>query len=116
MTWEDINAWCDELNSWIIEIGEEEELAKAFPKGSFPLKADPKEDEIEESRDILAYLTVWMCCKRRTPAPTGLHNRILLGKPFKGPWQRVYAGLLDRWERNQDFKDLDIFSLFNLAS
>lgn len=109
MNWEDIDSWCDALNSWIIEIGEEEELAKALPKGQFPLKADP-EDDIENSKDILAYLTVWMCCKRRTPAPTGLHSRMILAGPFQGPWQRLYTGLLDRWERRREFGDI-----FNLA-
>jgi hypothetical protein len=111
MTWEDINAWCDELNSWIIGIGGQEEFTKAHPRGPFPLKADPsKGDDIEDSKDLLAYLTLWMCCQTKTEAPAGLHSRIILAGPFKGPWQVLYTRLLEKWKR-EDFNDIDIFSL-----
>lgn len=111
MTWEDLQSWCDELSAWITELGEQEELKTAFPKGQFPLVADREKDELEEDKDVLAYLTLWICCKRRIQAPPGLHSRILLAGPFKGPWQTLYVELLKRWENHQDFNDIDIFSL-----
>lgn len=106
MTWEDLQNWCDELSAWITELGEVDELQKAFPKGQFPLVADREKDEPEEDRDVLAYLTLWMCLKRRTQAPAGLHSRILLGEPFKGPWQILYIRLLDALEKEIKFTDL----------
>lgn len=107
MTREDIQTWCDELNSWIVELGEEEEFKKAYPKDPFPLAAD--KDDLEDSRDVLAYLTVWMCCKRRTQAPTGLHNRMILAEPFNGPWQKLYVKLIEALEKTKEI--IDIFSL-----
>lgn len=111
MTWEDIQSWCDDLSAWIIEIGEEAEVRKAWPKGIFPLQANPRKDDIEEDKDVLAYITVWMCCKIGRRAPANLEARMLLSEKFKGPWQEIYAKLVHRFENKLDFKDIDIFSL-----
>lgn len=111
MTWEDIQSWCDELSAWIIEIGEEAEFMKAWPKGPFPLVANSIEDDIEEDKDILAYITVWMCCKRKERAPQHLESRMLLSEKFKGPWQELYVKLVQRFENNLDYKDIDVFLL-----
>lgn len=106
MTWEDLQSWCDELSAWITELGEVDELQKAFPKGKFPLVADREKDELEEDKDVLAYLTLWMCCKRRTKAPQGLHARMLLAGNFKGPWQMLYSRLTEALEYKKRFTDL----------
>lgn len=106
MTWEDLQSWCNDLSAWITELGEEDELKKAFPKGQFPLVADREKDELEEDKDVLAYLTVWMCCKRRTRAPSHLESRMILTDKFKGPWQTLYLELVRRFERNLEFTDI----------
>ena len=111
MTWEDIQSWCADLSNWIIEVGQEAEVRKAWPKSQFPLVANSSKDDIEEDKDILAYLTVWMCCKLKTPAPAYLESRLLLTEKFKGPWQELYVKLIHRFKNNLDYKDIDIFHL-----
>jgi len=111
MTWEDLQSWCDDLSRWIVEIGEEAEVKKAWPTSPFPFVADRTKDDIDEDKDILAYLTVWMCCKRKTRAPHYLESRMLLTEKFKGPWQELYVKLVHRFENDLDYKDIDIFSL-----
>jgi len=110
MTWADLQSWCDDLSSWIIELGEEDEVRKAWPKGIFPLVVNQEKDEIDEDQDVLAYITVWMCCKLRTRAPANIEARMIFCK-FKGPWQEIYFKLIKRFENNLDFRDIDIFGL-----
>lgn len=111
MTWEDIQSWCDDLSAWIIKTGQEDEVRKAWPKGQFPLKANPRKDDIEEDKDVLAYITIWVCCKIKSRAPAGLEARMLLTEKFKGPWQEIYVKLAHRFENNLDYKDIDVFGL-----
>jgi hypothetical protein len=111
MTWEDVQSWCDDISAWIIEIGEEGEVRKAWPKGIFPLKADREKDDLDEDKDVLAYITVWVCCKIKKRAPAHLESRMLLLERFKGPWQEIYCKLIHRFENNLDYKDIDVFSL-----
>lgn len=113
MTWDDLQTWCHELSAWIIEMGEVGELKKAYPRGPFPLVADREQDDLEDSKDVLAYITLWMCCKRRTQAPTGLHNRIMLAEPFKGPWQRLYVKLIQALGEKKE--PMEMAEIFNLA-
>lgn len=111
MTWEDLQSWCDDLCSWIVEIGEEAYVRKTWPKGIFPLVVDREKDEIEEDKDVLAYITVWMCCKRKVRAPGNLEARMILSERFRGPWQEVYCKLVHRLENNLDFTDIDIYRM-----
>lgn len=99
MTWEDLQSWCDDLSSWIVELDELDELKKAFPKGQFPLVAN-------RDKDVLAYLVVWMCCKRKMRAPPNIDSRMMLSESFKGPWQEIYSRLVQRLENNLTFRDI----------
>ena len=110
-TWEDLQSWCDDLSAWITELGEEGELEKAFPKGQFPLVASRDPADLQCDKNVLAYLTVWMCCKKGTPAPPAIHARMLLSDSFERPWQELYSKLVTRLEAKQDYQDIDIFSL-----
>jgi len=116
LTWEDVRVWCDELSAWIIEIGEQEEFKVAHPAGPFPLYPDPEKDDLQDDVDILGYLTLWMTCKRGALPPPGLHNRMMLSDSFKGPWQEVYSKVAQKIEKEQEYKELDIYRLFELAS
>jgi hypothetical protein len=111
-TWEDLQVWCEELNAWIISIGAEEEFKVAHPKGPFPLHPDPLKDDLEDDRDVIGYLTIWMMCKSGKRPPTGLHNRMILSDPFKGPWQELYSKIVRQIEANQE---IDLNQLFTLA-
>jgi hypothetical protein len=89
---QDIQAFCDDLSSWITELGLVSELEKAFPKGKFPLEMS-EDDEIEESLDVLLYLTLWMCLKNKSKAPPHLEARMIFAGKTKGPWPRVYGNM-----------------------
>lgn len=89
-TWEDIQSFCDDLSAWIIQTNTQEELKSAAPKACFPLKADPKKDDIQEDLDVLVYLTLWVCLKMQTKAPAHIESRIILSPPTKGPWKQLY--------------------------
>jgi len=104
MTPEDLQSWCDDLSAWIKELGEEEEFKTAYPKGTLPLVVDLA--DIEDNKDILAYLIVWMCCKRKMRAPPHLESRMVLAERFKGPWQGIYSKLVQRLERGLAFTDI----------
>lgn len=108
LEWDDIQSWCNDLSNWIVELGQEKEVKVAFPKGDFPLTVDKFNDEKEEAVDVLAYLTLWMCCKKKTRAPAHLESRILLVGKFKGPWQKLYLKVVQKFEANED---IDFFSL-----
>lgn len=87
---QDIQAFCDDLSSWITELGLVSELEVAFPKGKFPLEMS-EDDEIEESLDVLLYLTLWMCLKNKSKAPPQLDARFMFAGKTKGPWLQLYA-------------------------
>ena len=121
--WDDLQAFCDDLSNWIVELDLVEELEKAAPAAEFPLKADPKEDDLQDGLDTLVYLTVWMCLKAQTKAPPHLESRILLCGELKGPWKLMYSRLCSRLINNElpsvptrQASILDMIDIWNLAS
>jgi hypothetical protein len=111
LTWEDLQSWCDDLSNWVVEIGQDEDVKRAWPKGPFPFVVDPAQDDIENCKDILSFMTVWVCCKLKTRAPSYLESRIILSERFRGPWQDVYCKLVQRLENNLDFTDIDVYRM-----
>lgn len=110
--WDDIQSFCDDLSKWMIETNTVDELKLAHPKGEFPLRADPKEDDEQTSWDTLCYLTLWICCKAKSKAPDCLESRILLSeKNLKGPWAKLYVKLMQRGFKDPEDKWFDIWNL-----
>lgn len=115
-TWQDLQSFCDDLSQWIIETNTQEELAKAAPRATFPLKADPEQDDIQDGLDVLVYLTLWVCLKVKSKAPPHLESRILLAPALKGPWKQLYS----KWCAKIDGKEPDsqinqLEDIWNLA-
>lgn len=105
-TWDDLQSFCDDLSNWIIELDFVGEMEKAFPKGEFPLKANPKEDNLEQGLDVLLYLTLWMCIKANTKAPSHLESRIILSPKTNGPWKELYARLCSKMDQQITIKEI----------
>lgn len=97
MNKEDLQSYCNDLSKWISELGLEDELKVAFPKGNFPLNVND-EDELEEWADILVYLTLWMSIKANIRAPHYLESRMVFCDKVKGPWRQLYSKLLLKLE------------------
>lgn len=100
MNWEDVQNFCDDLSNWIVEIDNVEEFKAAYPTGTFPLKADPQEDDMKQGWETLTYITLWNCCKKQIKAPHYIESRIFLERFDDCPWPKLYLKLKDR-----DFKD-----------
>lgn len=108
-TWEDLESFCNDLSDWIVKLDLCEELQKASPRSSFPLKPDEKDDTIDEGLDVLLYLTLWMCLKANTKAPPHLESRIFLAPNTRGPWKKLYAKLclaLDEKQKVSKIEDI----------
>lgn len=105
-TWEDIQSYCDDLSDWIIETNTQDELIHASPKATFPLKADPEQDDLQEDLDILVYLTLWVCLKLKTKAPDHLESRIMLAPALKGPWKLLYLRLCAKVQNNEHIQEI----------
>lgn len=91
MNKEDIQSYCDDLTAWIMELGLAGELEKAHPKSVLPLQADL--EDLDDSLDILFYLTLWMCLKSNKTAPPHIESRMMLCGNTRGPWKKLYSKL-----------------------
>jgi hypothetical protein len=112
-TWEDIQSFCDDLSAWIIETNTQEELEKACPKATFPLKANIEKDDIQDDLDALVYLTVWVCLKINSKAPPHLESRIIFAPKLKGPWKYLYSKLCNKIDKIDNKENID--DIWNLA-
>lgn len=107
---EDLQSYCDDLSAWIIELGIQEELQKAYPNGKLPLKV-ADDDDLVEGLDFLVYLTLWMSIKSNRKAPPHLESRIVLSGTIRGPWKQIYSKLCLKWD--QGIKVDEIWDLAN---
>lgn len=102
----DLEAFCEDLSNWIVELDMVDELKKANPKASFPLKVDPAVDEFDEGLDVLFYLTLWMCLASNSKAPPHLEARFFLFPKTKGPWKQLYSKLCQKLVQKKKISDL----------
>lgn len=110
--WDDVQSFCDDLSKWIEETHTVDQLALAHPRSTFPLKADPAIDTIEESWGVLVYLTLWIACKTKSKAPPCLESRLFLSeKCIDGPWAKLYIKLMERGFTDPEEKWVDVFNL-----
>lgn len=105
-SWQDLESFCNDLSNWIVELDLVGELQKAHPRGDFPLKPDPKVDDLDEGLDLLLYLTLWMCLKANTKAPSYLESRIIMFPKTKGPWKEMYAKMCAKIDRKEIVDDM----------
>lgn len=117
LSWDDIQSFCDDLSQWMIETNTVDQIKIAHPRSDFPLKADPSIDDEQESWEILVYLTLWVCLKKKIKAPSHLESRILLSDNIKGPWVRLYVKLIEtlKSKPNPEPTEYTIESIWNLA-